>query len=318
MMRNHTVTTFILLGLTDDPQLKVLIFIFLLFTYMLSVARNLTIISLTVIDCHLRTAMYLFLQNFSFLEISFTTACIPRFLYNLSTGDKIITYESCAVQIFFTYLFGITEFFLLATMSFDRYVAICKPLHYMTIMNNRVCNRLIISCWMAGFLIIIPPLSLGLHLEFCDSNVIDHFFCDAAPLLKISCSDTWFIERMILVCVVLTFIMTLVCVVLSYVYIIMTILRLSSAQQRTKAFSTCSSHMIVVSITYGSCIFIYIKPSAKEEVALNKGVSLLISSISPMLNPFIYTLRNKQVKKALNDSIKRLAFFLKKRKKVVD
>ncbi|EPQ14208.1 Olfactory receptor 6C2 [Myotis brandtii] len=203
-------------------------------------------------------------------------------------------------------------------MSFDRYVAICKPLHYMTIMNNRVCNRLIISCWMAGLLIIIPPLSLGLHLEICDSNVIDHFFCDATPLIKIACSDTWFIERMILVCAVLTFIMTLVCVVLSYIYIIMTILRLSSAQQKTKAFSTCSSHMIVVSITYGSCIFIYIKPSAKEEVALNKGVSLLISSISPMLNPFIYTLRNKQVKKALNDSIKRLAFFLKKRKKVVD
>ncbi|XP_006759921.2 PREDICTED: olfactory receptor 6C2-like, partial [Myotis davidii] len=315
-MRNHTVTTFLLLGLTDDPQLKVLIFIFLLFTYMLSVAGNLTIISLTVIDCHLRTAVYFFLQNFSFLEISFTTACIPRFLYNLSTGDRIITYEACAVQIFFTYLFGITEFFLLAAMSFDRYVAICKPLHYVTIMNNRVCNRLIISSWVAGLLIIIPPLSLGLDLEFCDSNVIDHFFCDATPLLKISCSDTWFIERMILVCAVLTFIMTLVCVVLSYIYIIMTILRLSSAQQKTKAFSTCSSHMIVVSITYGSCIFIYIKPSAKEEVALNKGVSLLISSISPMLNPFIYTLRNKQVKKALNDSIKRLAFFLRKRKKV--
>ncbi|XP_058414021.1 olfactory receptor 6C2-like [Diceros bicornis minor] len=310
-MRNHTITTFILLGLTDDPHMKVLIFTFLFFTYLLSVAGNLIIISLTIIDCHLRTAMCFFLQNFSFLEISFTTACIPRFLYNISTGDKIITYDACAVQIFFTYLFGITEFFLLATMSFDRYVAICKPLHYVNIMNNRVCSSLIISCWMAGLLIIIPPLSLGLNLEFCDSNVIDHFFCDAIPLLKISCSDTWFIERMISVSTVLTFLMTLVCVVLSYVYIIMTILRFSSAQQRKKAFSTCSSHMIVVSITYGSCIFIYIKPSAKEEVALNKRVFLLISSISPVLNPFIYTLRNKQVKKALNDSIKRISFFLK-------
>ncbi|XP_020936663.1 olfactory receptor 6C2-like [Sus scrofa] len=210
-MRNHTITTFILLGLTDDPRMKVLIFIFLFFTYMLSAAGNLTIISLTFIDCRLRTAMYFFLQNFSFLEISFTTACIPRFLYNIATGDKIITYAACAAQIFFTYLFGITEFFLLATMSFDCYVAICKPLHYVTIMNNRVCNRLIISCWMAG-----------------------------------------------------------------------------------------------------SCIFIYIKPSAKKEVALNKGVSLLISSISPTLNPFIYTLRNEQVKKALNDLIKRITFFFKK------
>lgn len=150
---------------------------------MLSVAGNLTIISLTLMDGHLRTAMYLFLQNFSFLEISFTTACIPRFLYNISTGDKVITYTACAVQVFFTYLFGITEFFLLATMSFDSYVAICKPLHYVTIMNNRVCHRLIISCWMAGLLIIIPPLSLGLNLEFCDSNVIDHFFlwCHSPP-----------------------------------------------------------------------------------------------------------------------------------------
>ncbi|XP_006859446.1 PREDICTED: olfactory receptor 6C2-like [Chrysochloris asiatica] len=311
-MRNCTITTFILLGLTDDPQLKVLVFIFLFLTYLLSVTGNLTIILLTLIDSHLRTAMYFFLQNFSFLEISFTTACIPRFLYNISTGDKIITYNACAIQIFFTYLFGITEFFLLATMSFDRYVAICKPLHYMTIMSNRVCNRLLISCWTVGLLIIIPPLSLGLSLEFCDSNVIDHFFCDATPLLKISCSDTWLIEKVILVCAVLTFIMTLLCVLLSYIYIIMTILRFPSVQQRKKAFSTCSSHMIVVSITYGSCIFIYIKPSVKEEVALNKGVSLLVSSISPMLNPFIYTLRNKQVKKAFNDSIKRIAFLSKK------
>ncbi|XP_006859445.1 PREDICTED: olfactory receptor 6C2-like [Chrysochloris asiatica] len=311
-MRNCTITTFILLGLTDDPQLKVLVFIFLFLTYLLSVTGNLTIILLTLIDSHLRTAMYFFLQNFSFLEISFTTACIPRFLYNISTGDKIITYNACAIQIFFTYLFGITEFFLLATMSFDRYVAICKPLHYMTIMSNRVCNRLLISCWTVGLLIIIPPLSLGLSLEFCDSNVIDHFFCDATPLLKISCSDTWLIEKVILVCAVLTFIMTLLCVLLSYIYIIMTILRFPSVQQRKKAFSTCSSHMIVVSITYGSCIFMYVKPSTKEEVALNKGVYLLISSISPMLNPFIYTLRNKQVKKAFIDSIKRIAFLSKK------
>ena len=184
-MRNHTVTTFILLGLTDDPQLKIVIFIFLFLTYMLSVTGNLTIISLTFIDSHLKTAMYFFLQNFSFLEISFTSACIPRYLYNISTGDKTIAYNNCISQIFFADLFGVTEFFLLATMSYDRYVAICKPLHYMTIMNNMVCRRLILCCWMAGLLIIIPPLSLGLHLEFCDSNVIDHFFCDAVPLLKI-------------------------------------------------------------------------------------------------------------------------------------
>ncbi|XP_020009802.2 olfactory receptor 6C68-like [Castor canadensis] len=309
-MRNRTaITTFILLGLTEDPQLQVLVFIFLFTTYMLSVTGNLTIITLTIVDPHLKIPMYFFLQNFSFLEISFTTACVPRFLYSISTGDKTISYNACAIQLFFTYLFGITEFFLLATMSYDRYVAICKPLHYMTIMNNRICKTMITSCWIAAFVIILPPFGSSFDLEFCDSNVIDHFVCDANPILKISCSDSWLIEQMAITCAVLTFIITLICVVLPYVYIIRTILKFPSAQQRKKAFSTCSSHMIVVSTTYGSCIFIYIKPSAKEEVTINKGVSVLISSISPMLNPFIYTLRNKQVKQAINDFLKKLHFF---------
>ncbi|XP_012410300.1 olfactory receptor 6C2-like [Trichechus manatus latirostris] len=311
MMRNHTIT-FILLGLTSDPQLKVVIFIFLFLTYMLSVTGNLTIISLTFIDSHLKTAMYFFLQNFSFLEISFTSACIPRYLYNISTGDRTITYDNCIIQIFFTDLFGVTEIFLLATMSYDRYVAICKPLHYVTVMNNKVCRRLILCCWTAGLLIILPPISLGLNLEFCDSNVIDHFICDASPLLMISCSETWLIEQVVIVCAVLTFIMTLICVVLSYVYIIKTVFRFPSAQQRKKAFSTCSSHMIVVSITYGSCIFIYVKHSGKNSVAINKGVMVLTTSIAPMLNPFIYTLRNKQVKQACQDLIKRIVLFFKK------
>ncbi|XP_006859637.1 PREDICTED: olfactory receptor 6C2-like, partial [Chrysochloris asiatica] len=208
--------------------------------------------------------------------------------------------------------FGVTEFFLLATMSYDRYVAICKPLHYVTIMNNKLCRRLILCCWTAGLLIILPPFILGLNLEFCDSNIIDHFFCDASPLLKISCSDTWLIEQIVIVIAVLTFIMTLVCVVLSYVYIIKTVLRFPSAQQRKKAFSTCSSHMIVVSITYGSCIFIYVKPSAKNSVGINKGITVLLTSIAPMLNPFIYTLRNKQVRQAFNDSVTRIKSLLKK------
>ncbi|XP_047641689.1 olfactory receptor 6C68-like [Phacochoerus africanus] len=312
-MGNHTaITTFILLGLTEDPRLQLLLFLFLFLTYILSVAGNLTIITLTLLDPHLKTPMYFFLQNFSLLEISFTTACIPRFLYDISTGDRTITYNACFIQLFFTDLFGVTEFFLLATMAYDRYVAICKPLHYMTIMSNKLCKTMAVCCWVAALIIILPPLSLGFHLEFCDSNLIDHFACDASPLLKISCSDTWLIEQMVIACAVLTFIITLVCVVLSYINIIRTILKFPSAQQRKKAFSTCSSHMIVVSITYGSCIFIYIKPSAKEEVNLNKGVALLISSISPVLNPFIYTLRNKQVKQAFHGSVKKNCISFKK------
>ncbi|XP_047641697.1 olfactory receptor 6C2-like [Phacochoerus africanus] len=278
---------------------------------MLSVTGNLTIISLVLVDSHLKTAMYFFLQNFSFLEISFTTACVPTYLHIISSGDKTITISACFSQIFFIVLFGATEFFLLAVMSYDRYVAICKPLHYMSIMNSRVCRNLVLCCWVSGLLIILPPLGLSQHLEFCDS-VIDHFYCDASPILKNSCSDTWFIEQLVIACAVLTFIVTLVCVVLSYIYIIRTILRLPSAQQRKKAFSTCSSHMIVVSMTYGSCIFMYIKPSAKDEVAINKGVSLLTTSVAPLLNPFIYTLRNKQVKQSFYDTLKRLMFNSKK------
>ncbi|XP_045632498.1 olfactory receptor 6C2-like [Ursus americanus] len=311
-MRNYTaITTFILLGLTDDPQLQTLLFVFLLLTYILSATGNLIIITLTLVDSHLKTPMYFFLRNFAFLEVSFTTVSIPRFLYSISTGDSTITYNACASQLFFIILFGATEFFLLAAMSYDRYVAICKPLHYMTIMNNRVCTLFVLCCWGSGLMIILPPLSLGLQLEFCDSNAIDHFACDAGPLLKISCSDTWVIEQMVIFAAVFGLVSTLLCVLLSYTYIIRTILRFPSVQQRRKAFSTCSSHMIVVSITYGSCIFIYIKPSAKEEVAINKGVSVLTTSVAPLLNPFIYTLRNKQVKQAFSDFIKKITFLPK-------
>ncbi|XP_040611146.1 olfactory receptor 6C2-like [Mesocricetus auratus] len=308
-MKNNTITTFILLGLTDDPQLQIPIFVLLFFAYMLSITGNLIIVSLTMLDSHLKTPMYFFLQNFSILEISFTSACIPRYLYNIATGDRSITYNMCVIQVFFTDVFGVTEFFLLAVMSYDRYVAICKPLHYATIMSSKLCQKLVLCCWMTGVLIILLPLTLFLNLRFCDSNVIDYFFCDASPILKISCSDTWLIEQLVIVCAVLTFIVTLVCVALSYIHIIKTILRFPSAQQRTKAFSTCSSHMIVVSITYGSCIFIYINPSAKESVAVSKGVAVLMTSIAPMLNPFIYTLRNKQVRQAFSNSFKTIAMF---------
>ena len=183
-------------------------------------------------------------------------------------------------------------------MSYDHYVAICKPLHYSTIMNSWVCVWLVICCWIAGWLVIFPPLCLGLNLEFCDSNVIDHFLCDASAMLKISCSDTWFIELMVVTLAVLINIMIFLCVVMSYIYIINAILKFPSSQQKMNAFSTCSSPLFVVSITYGSCIFIYVKPSAKDEMAINECVLVLMISVAPMLNPSIYSLRNKQVKEA--------------------
>ncbi|KAM6154549.1 LOW QUALITY PROTEIN: olfactory receptor 6C6-like [Erethizon dorsatum] len=299
---------FILLGLTDNPLLQTVTFLFLIFNYILSLMGNLIIIVLTLLDSRLKTPMYFFLRNFSFLEISFTTVCIPRFLISILTGDKTISYSGCAAQLFFFFLLGVTEFYLLAAMSYDRYVAICKPLHYPNIMNSKVCYQLVLSSWATGFLVIFPPLLWGLKLDFCASKVIDHFLCDTSPILQISCTDTRFIE-IAFILAAMTLIITLLLVVLSYTFILKTILKFPSVQQRRKAFSTCSSHMVVVSITYGSCIFMYVKPSAKERVTLTKGVAVLNTSVAPLLNPFIYTLRNQQVKEALEHVLQRFSSY---------
>ncbi|XP_036312753.1 olfactory receptor 6C70 [Pipistrellus kuhlii] len=301
-MENHTTQIeFILLGLTDNSQLQIVIFFFLFLNYMLSMIGNLTIIALCLLDSHLMTPMYFFLRNFSFLEIFFTSACIPRFLITIVTRRKTISYNGCISQLFFYIFLGATEFFLLAAMSYDRYVAICKPLHYTSIMSSRVCHQLILSSWATGFLVIFLLLILILNLDFCASNIIDHFICDISPVLQLSCSDTHVVELITFFLAVMTLIVTLFLVILSYSYIIKTILKFPSAHQKKKAFSTCSSHMIVITITYGSCIFIYIRPSANERITLSKGVAVLNTSIAPLLNPFIYTLRNQQVKQAFRD-----------------
>lgn len=305
-MKNKTWTGFILLGLTDIPEVQVVIFIFLFLAYIFSIIGNLIIIVLTLMDSHLQTPMYFFLRNFSFLEISFTTTFTPRLLFSISTGDKTISSAGCFTQYFFAIFIGATEYYLLAAMSYDRYVAICKPLHYTTIMNPRLCIQLVLGSWLGGFLIILSPIILTTQLDFCASNMLNHYFCDYGPLIEIACSDTSLLELIDFLLAIVTLVVTLVLVIISYSHIIRTILKIPSTQQRKKAFSTCSSHMIVISLSYGSCIFMYIKPSAKEGVAFNKGVALLNTSIAPLLNPFIYTLRNKQVKQAFKDVAKKV------------
>ncbi|XP_046922206.1 olfactory receptor 6C3-like [Lynx rufus] len=308
-MRNHTVITeFVLLGISDDPKPQIIIFIFLFMAYVLSVTGNLTIIILTLTDFHLKTPMYYFLRNFSFLEITFTSVSIPRFLGTIITKVKTISYNNCLAQLFFFIFMGVSEFFLLTAMSFDRYVAICKPLHYTTIMNKKICTLLVFGSWLGGFLTIFPPLMLILQLDFCAANVIDHFSCDYFPILQLSCSDTWLLEMIGFYFAFVTLLFTLAFVILSYMCILSTILRIPSATQRKKAFSTCSSHLIVISISYGSCIFMYVKPSAKERASLTKGVAILNTSIAPMLNPFIYTLRNQQVKQAFQNLLHKVVF----------
>ncbi|XP_045867083.1 olfactory receptor 6C74-like [Meles meles] len=312
-MSNHTqAIVFTLAGLTDDPQLKVVLFVFLLLTYLLSVTGNLTIITLTLVDTHLKTPMYFFLRNFSFLEISYTTTCIPKLLVTMATGDKTITYDNCITQVFFAFLLGASEFYLLAAMSYDRYVAICKPLHYTTIMNSKICIQLVFCCWLAGFFTIFVPLLLGLKLDFCASKIIDHFYCDTTPLMQISCSDTQLVETMGFISASMTLVVTLLMVIISYAFIALTILKIPSSKQKKKAFSTCSSHMIVISLSYGSCIFMYVKPSVKQRISFSKGIAVLNTSVAPLLNPFIYTLRNQQVKKAFMNMIHRVVSFSNK------
>ncbi|KAM6215021.1 olfactory receptor 6C4-like [Rhynchocyon petersi] len=306
-MKNQTLfTEFILMGLTNQPQLQVVIFIFLSLAYILSVLGNLTIITLTLVDPHLKTPMYFFLRNFAFLEISFTSIFIPRLLTSIATGNKVISFAGCLTQYFFVILLGATEFYLLASMSFDRYVAICKPLHYLTIMSRRVCIQLVFCSWMGGVLSILAPIMMISQVEFCGSNVLNQYYCDYKPLVRIACSDTSLLQLTVILIAVFTLVVTLVLVILSYTYIVKTILRIPSAQQRTKAFSTCSSHMIVISLSYGSCIFLYINPSPKKGGNFDKEVSLLMTSVSPLLNPFIYTLRNQQVKKAFKSTMHKI------------
>ncbi|XP_075409388.1 olfactory receptor 2AP1-like [Tenrec ecaudatus] len=308
-MNNQTsVTEFILLGLIENDDFQALLFLFLLLTYVSSIMGNLTIIILTLLDYRLQSPMYFFLRNFSFLEISFTSVCIPKVLVNIGTGDKTISFAGCFTQYFFAFLLGATEFYLLAAMSYDRYVAICRPLHYTTIMSRRLCIHLVLCCWFSGFIVVIVPHIMILQLPFCASNIINHYCCDYTSLLRLSCSDTQIIEMINFLLAAVTLIITLVLVIVSYTSIIRTILRIPCGQQRKKAFSTCSSHMIVVSLSYGSCLVMYMNPSAEDAAILNKGVAVLNTSVAPLLNPFIYSLRNQQVKVAFKDMVSRIHF----------
>ncbi|XP_027247635.1 olfactory receptor 2AP1-like [Cricetulus griseus] len=312
-MANLTsVTEFILLGLTNDVNLQAVLFLSLLLTYILSVTGNSAIILLTLLDHRLQTPMYFFLRNFAFLEISFTSVFVPKMLVNIGTGDKTISFAGCFTQYFFAILLGATEFYLLAAMSYDRYAAICRPLHYTTVMSRRLCLQLVLSSWFSGFITVVVPHAMTLQLPFCASNIINHYCCDYTILLHLSCSDTYFIEVIQFLLATVTLIFTLLLVILSYTHIIRTVLRIPSAQQRKKAFSTCSSHMIVVSLSYGSCIFMYINPSVKDAANFNKRVAVLNTSVAPLLNPFIYTLRNKQVKIAFKDMLSKMINFSKK------
>nr|XP_056720027.1 olfactory receptor 6X1-like [Euleptes europaea] len=303
-MNCSRVKEFILLGFPHMWGINITLFTIVLLLYMLSIAGNGLIIVMVRVDRRLQKLMYFFLSNLSFLEMWYTTAVLPKMLANLVADKTTICFYCCMAQSYFHFLFGITEFYILTVMSFDRYVAICQPLRYSTIMTSSLCLQLALAAWFGGFFTILLQTILVVRLPYCGSNIVNHFYCDIGPMLKIAGGDTHLIEAIgffIAVAVILT---SLLLTVVSYIFIISTILRIPSASGQQRAFSTCASHLTLVRILYGAVLFIYLRPSAMHSsFSLNKAVSMLNTVVTPVLNPFIYTIRNNEVKEALRKSL---------------
>ncbi|XP_075462930.1 olfactory receptor 5B21-like [Ascaphus truei] len=292
-------TTFILLGFYEWPDLQLTLFIIFLLVYLVALTGNLMIITVIYSDPHLHTPMYFFLCNLSLLDITFTTAILPKFLDICLTGNQSITYMGCITQMFFFVICVVAEYFLLAVMAYDRCVAICHPLRYPNLMNVRFCAKLAVASWFLGLLESLIFFGLISHFSFCRSNVINHLFCDLKPLLKLSCSGTQRVELVIQVSGVLFGFVPLVFILITYVFIISTILKIRSNKGKSKAFSTCSSHLTVVILFFGIILSMYMRPKSAYSIEQDKVFAVLYASLIPMLNPVIYSLRNKEVKQAI-------------------
>ncbi|XP_066485880.1 olfactory receptor 6M1-like [Tiliqua scincoides] len=306
------VMEFILLGFQNIRSVEILLFVTFFFIYALNITGNATIIALVLTSRPLQVPMYFFLSNLSFLELMITSTVMPKMLVNMIIGKKSISFVGCLTQSFFYFLMGSTEFFILAVMSFDRYLAICYPLRYASIMSTKVCFQLLVGSWVGGFLIILVPSIVTAGLPFCGPNLVNHFFCDSAPLLKLVCADTSLAEQVDFGTSCILLLGSLSVTVVSYIYIITAILKMPTAQGRKKAFSTCVSHITVVTLYYGSSIFIYVRPTKGNVLDFNKMGTVLNTIVTPMLNPFIYCLRNEKVKESLRDVFKKSIVILKK------
>ncbi|XP_027714464.1 olfactory receptor 10AG1-like [Vombatus ursinus] len=293
------VMEFILLGFSDLPKLQGILFAIFLVIYLSILIGNSLLIFLIKIDSGLKTPMYFFLENFSFLEICYTSVTLPRMLADLWTQKRTISFLACAVQTCFFFILGVAECLLLAVMAYDRYVAICKPLYYPLIMNHKVCVQLVVASWMIGVPVLIEQTYQIFSLNFCGPNKINHIFCDAPPLFKLACGDTYKIEISVHVVAQLFILTPFLLILASYVKIITTILKLSSTSGRSKAFSTCFSHLMVVGLFYGSGSIVYFQPKSGHSAGSVKVFALFYTTVTPMFNPLIYSLRNKDVIAAL-------------------
>ncbi|XP_072275218.1 olfactory receptor 5AR1-like [Pyxicephalus adspersus] len=299
-IKNHTVVVeFILLGLSSHPKIQVILFLIFMIGYMIILIGNITFVIVILKDASLHTPMYFFLLNLSFLDLCFSTSIIPRMLRDLLAVKNTISYGECATQMYISLSFGETECILLAIMAYDRYVAICYPLHYTAIMSKMVCVRIAAGTWICGFILSISHVALTLNVDLCGNNEINHFLCEVPEILSLSCDNIILVEFIIFVVGVIILMTPVTFIALSYLKILLSILKIASSTGRRKAFSTCGSHMIVVTIFYGSCMAAYMKPRSSSEPGKDKVIAIFYTIVPPMLNPIIYTLRNNNVKAAL-------------------
>ncbi|XP_074838667.1 olfactory receptor 10A4-like [Carettochelys insculpta] len=306
---NETISDVLILeGFSYLNKLQILLFLVLLVIYLATLMGNLLVILLIMLNPSLQTPMYFFLVNLSFLEICFTTSMVPQLLIHLLVEEKIISIAACAAQMYFINIMGLTECCLLAVMAYDRYVAICHPLHYTTIMSCQVCALLAGASWFIGISVELAHTTWIFSFGLCGSNRIHHFFCDAPPILKMACADTSQINILVFIVAVLFIFSPFLFILLSYICIISTILKLPSREGRHKVFSTCSSHLMVVILFYGTAIISYVVPKSGSTTENDLLISLLNTIVPPVLNPIIYTLRNKEVKGALRNTLKKSIF----------
>ncbi|XP_065270580.1 olfactory receptor 10A4-like [Emys orbicularis] len=301
-------TEFILVGFSNHPNLQVPLFLIFLGIYTITLTGNVLIILVTSFDPALNSPMYFFLRNLASLEICFNLVIVPKMLVNLLVENKAISFAGCAAQMYFFFFFGAAECCLLAAMAYDRYVAICNPLHYPDIMTRRACFQLAGLSWFSGFPVATVQTTWIFSLPFCGPNQVNHFFCDSPPVLELSCADTSLFEIEALTATVLFIMFPFLLILVSYVRLITTIMRMPSEEGRHKAFSTCSSHLVVVTLFYGTASSTYFRPKSSYSPDTKKLISLSYTVITPMLNPIIYSLRNKEVKSALRRTLGRKLF----------
>ncbi|XP_025902989.1 olfactory receptor 1019-like isoform X1 [Nothoprocta perdicaria] len=300
---NHSeVTEFVLLGFTNLPRLLFVVFFLI---YVTTLVGNLSMIILIRTDSQLRLPMYFFLSNLSFLDICYSSSVTPKLLSGLLTERNLIPFSGCIAQFYFYAVFGTTEAILLAVMAYDRYMAICEPLHYLTVMSSSVCVQLLVGSCTVGTLNALVHTCALLQLSFCGPNVVNHFFCEIPPLLLLSCSDTWVNEIVMVTSIGFIITTSVLAIFVSYACILVTIWNIRSVEGRHKAFSTCTSHLVAVTLFYGSAAFLYLHPLSNHLDIQDKTASIFYAVLTPMLNPIIYSLRNKEVKNAFRRAMKK-------------